>query len=61
MASFGYEDVRGLDVAMNDAFRVRCIKRIGNFDRNGKQLLWFQRPSGDADALRSARPETPWR
>ena len=25
------EDVRGLDVAMDDAFRVRGVKRVGEF------------------------------
>ena len=37
MASFGYEDVGWFDIAMDDAFRVRRIQRIGDIDGNGKQ------------------------
>ena len=33
VAAIGNEDIRRLDIAVNDAFRVRGIQRIGNLDR----------------------------
>ncbi len=36
----GYEDVRGLDVAMHNAFGVRGVERIG--DINGKRHQQFE-------------------
>src|SRR5262249_22097338 len=48
MTMFGYEDVRGLDVTMNDASRVRNIERFGNFNRELQQLIGGQRSSQDA-------------
>src|SRR5664280_533996 len=48
MAAFCYEDVGGLDIAVDDAFGVRRIKRIGDVDRDGKQLFRFERPPRDA-------------
>jgi len=32
MASLGDEDVRGLDVPVDDAFGMRGIERVGNLD-----------------------------
>jgi hypothetical protein len=32
LATLGHENVRGLDIAMNDALRVRGIQRVGNLD-----------------------------
>jgi hypothetical protein len=32
LAAGGDENVRGLDVAMNDPFLVRRVQRIGNLD-----------------------------
>ena len=48
MAALGYEDVGGLDVAVDDAFGVRRIQRVGDIDGDGQQLLRFERPPGDA-------------
>src|SRR5579863_559986 len=39
MPALGYEQVRGLDVAMNDSFGVGRIQAVGNLDRNIKQPL----------------------
>jgi hypothetical protein len=35
VASFRDEDVGGLDVAMNNPFRVRGVKSIGHINRDG--------------------------
>ena len=48
MPAIGDEDVGGLDIAVDDAFGVRRIQRIGDVDRDGKQLFRFERPRRDA-------------
>jgi len=40
MASFGNEDVRWFDVAMDDAFRVRGVQPLSHLYRN---LTWWFR------------------
>ena len=35
VATPGYEQIRGLDVSMNDAFDVGGIERVSNVDGNG--------------------------
>ena len=37
--AIGDENVRGLDVPMNDSLRVRGVQRIGNFGPQFQQLL----------------------
>src|SRR5215472_11566961 len=43
MAIRGEENVGGLDVAMNDAFCMRCIQSIGNLDRDTNKFLKVHR------------------
>ena len=31
MAASGNKNIRGLDIAVNDALGMRCIERVGNF------------------------------
>src|SRR5271169_6004766 len=47
MATFGDEDVRGLKIAVDNAFGVCCIEPVGDFDSNAKQ--WFQFEWATAD------------
>src|SRR5208282_5887606 len=47
LTSIRNEDVRGLDVAMDDAFGVSCIEPIGNLDAQIKHLLDPQRLARD--------------
>ena len=42
VAAFSDEDVGGLDVAVDDALRVRRADRLGNLDRQGKHRLGLQ-------------------
>src|SRR5205085_11397787 len=44
----GDEDVRGLDVAMDDSRGVRRIQGIGDFGSKRNQCSGFQRTAGDA-------------
>ena len=37
MPALGHKDIRRLDVAMHDAFGVRDIHRVGNFDSQIEQ------------------------
>src|ERR1700688_1240479 len=48
MSALGDEDVRGLDVAMNNSSGVRRIQRVGNFNCQGKQHIWLDRLSANA-------------
>src|SRR5208282_5754444 len=47
MAALGDKDVRGLDVAVDNAFRVRGVQRVGNLDRQTEQNVGLHRPAGD--------------
>jgi hypothetical protein len=37
MSTLGDEDVRGLDVAVDDAFGVGGVESVGNLDSDGEQ------------------------
>src|SRR5271167_387937 len=43
VATLRDEDIGGLDVAVNDPFRVRCVKSIRHFYRDLKQAIHFHR------------------
>ena len=57
--ALGDEDVGGLDVAVDDAFAVRGVQRVGNLDRQTEQNVGLQRACRRCDASASRRPETP--
>jgi len=48
VAAFGDEDIGRFDIAMNDAFSVRCIECVSDFDAHRQQYFGFQRPARDA-------------
>jgi len=39
VAALGDEDIRGLDIPVNDAFRVRRIERVGHINGDFHQPL----------------------
>jgi len=45
--ALGYEDVCGLDVAVNDALGMSGVQRIGNFNRNRQDCFGIDRSSRD--------------
>ncbi len=47
MAALGHEEVRRLDVAMNNSLGMRGVQGIGNLHGQRKQRLDFQRPPAD--------------
>ena len=47
MSALGDEKVGRLDVAMDDAFGMRRVERIGNFDRERQQRVQLHRTPGD--------------
>src|SRR5437667_8932175 len=47
MSSLRDEDVRRLDVAMDDSFGVGCIECIGNLDSKQQHRLQLQRSIAD--------------
>ena len=48
VAALGEEDIRGLDVAMHDALRVRGVERVGDLDADVDNLLDLERAGRDA-------------
>ena len=49
MSAFGHENIGRLDVAVDDAFRLRRIQRVGHFDSEGENRL--QRQGNVADPV----------
>src|SRR5437763_3364551 len=45
MSSFGHENIRRFDVTVNDAFGVRCIQPIGDFNSEREQKIQIQSSS----------------
>ena len=54
VAALGDKNIRRLDVAMNDALCMRGVERIGDFDGQCENLVYFQRTAGDAMLQRHA-------
>ena len=54
VAALGDENIGGLDVAVNDAFGVRGVERVGDFDGESEQVLDIHGPAGDAVLQRHA-------
>ena len=54
LAALGDENIRGLDVAMEDALRVRRIERVGHSDGQINEHVHAQRTAGDAILQRHA-------
>ena len=48
LSAFGYENVGGLNVAVDDAFRLRGIERVGHFDADSENRLQGQGHAADA-------------
>jgi hypothetical protein len=46
--ALGYEEVGRFDVAVNDAFGVGGVKRVGNIEGQLYTRLRFHRPTSDA-------------
>ncbi len=61
VAALGNENIRRLDVAVNDAFRVRRVERVGDFNRQIQEQAPFPAACRRCDASASRLPETPWR
>ena len=45
MSALGHKDVGGLDVPMNDAFRVRRVECVGDFDGQRQYSVAVERAS----------------
>ncbi len=48
VSTFGHQNIGGLDVPVDDAFRVRGIERVGNFNCQSEQYIRLHGPSRDA-------------
>ncbi len=57
MTTFGDENIGRFDITMDDAFGVRCIQGIGNFNRNRKQRFQLHGTVPDQVLQRSAVQE----
>jgi hypothetical protein len=47
VSAFGDKNIRGLDVAVNDALGVRGVERVGDFDGEREYRLGLQRTAAD--------------
>ena len=54
VAAIGDEEIGGFDVAMDDAFGVRGVQRVGDFDAEIQQGFHIERAAGDAVLERHA-------
>jgi hypothetical protein len=54
VAALGDEDVRGLDVPVDDTFGVRSIERVGDLDCETEEHIGFDGFAGDAMPQRHA-------
>ena len=61
VSALGHENVGGLDVAMDDAFAVRGVERVGDFDGQAEQDCPSPAAGRRCGASGSCHPETPWR
>ena len=57
MTPFRYKNIRGFDIAMNDAFGVGRIQRVGNLNAQIQNLLDGQRLAVHMPAQRFAFDE----
>ena len=48
MTALGHKDVGGLDIAVDDAFTVRCIESVGDVNAEFQQCVQIKRGLGDA-------------
>ena len=48
VAAAGDENIRGLDVAMHDAFGVRGVESVGDFNGEIEKFVEFEGAAGDA-------------
>ena len=48
VAAFGDENIRGLDVAVNDVFGVRGVERVGDFDGEREEVFDIHGAAVDA-------------
>jgi hypothetical protein len=56
VAAFGDENVRGLDVAMDNPRGMRSVQSVGDFIAERQDRFHFERAPGDALLLIYARP-----
>ncbi len=54
VAALGHKDVRGFDVAMDDAFGMSRVKGVGHFDGNVQNALQLHRASDNVVLQRHA-------
>ena len=45
--ALGDENIRGLDVAMNNSLRMGCVEGVGHIDCDGQQAVHLDRPHAD--------------
>ena len=59
MSALGDENIRRLDIAVDDAFGVGCFEGVSDFDAPIEHLLERKRLALDAMLQRRYRPKTP--
>ena len=59
VAALGDENIRGLDVAMNDAFGMGGVERVGDFDGKIEQRIEYRRAGRRCDASASGLRDIP--